>query len=237
MSGGYGISSTDIEASRLVFVSVKDAKPRRKVAVPVPDGASWESFCSQVQSKLRLRGVSSVYLASSGEHVLRTADLQDIDELFVVEAQPLPAISPAQAASGGNGTSYAPAAASSGATASTQSSPQHLQGERHRVSIADMGHSASKQPPNRDSDSDSEAKYTRRQGALQRSLSRVIPSMFQPGLPITTRDTKESGAANSRRRRRGGRLMTLRNVLAAFLLLSCLGTLLFLYARLGAHLP
>lgn len=32
--------------------------------MPVPDGASWESFCRQVQAKLKLLGVDSVYLAS-----------------------------------------------------------------------------------------------------------------------------------------------------------------------------
>ena len=36
------------DASRLVFVSVKDAKPKRKVAVPVPDNASWDQFLRQV---------------------------------------------------------------------------------------------------------------------------------------------------------------------------------------------
>ena len=37
------------DASRLVFVSVKDAKPKRKVAVPIGDGSSWDQFCSQVR--------------------------------------------------------------------------------------------------------------------------------------------------------------------------------------------
>lgn len=32
-----------------MFVSVKDAKPKRKVAVPIGDGATWEQFCSQVR--------------------------------------------------------------------------------------------------------------------------------------------------------------------------------------------
>jgi hypothetical protein len=32
-----------------VFVSVKDAKPKRKVAVPIGDGSSWDQFCSQVR--------------------------------------------------------------------------------------------------------------------------------------------------------------------------------------------
>ena len=36
----------------------------RKVAVPVPDGASWESFCRTVQQKLKLLGIDSIYLAS-----------------------------------------------------------------------------------------------------------------------------------------------------------------------------
>lgn len=52
------------EASRLVFVFVKDAKPKRKVAVPVPDGYSWADFLQQVKSKLRIVGVKEVFLAS-----------------------------------------------------------------------------------------------------------------------------------------------------------------------------
>ena len=39
------------DASRLVFVSVKDAKPKRKVAVPIGDGSSWDQFCGQVRWK------------------------------------------------------------------------------------------------------------------------------------------------------------------------------------------
>ena len=39
------------DASRLVFVSVKDAKPKRKVAVPIGDGATWEQFCGQVRRR------------------------------------------------------------------------------------------------------------------------------------------------------------------------------------------
>ena len=38
------------DASRLVFVSVQSAKPRRKVAVPVPDGYTWQDFVQQVHS-------------------------------------------------------------------------------------------------------------------------------------------------------------------------------------------
>lgn len=77
------------EASRLVFVFVKDAKPkrywasvagrrmhawvrgltdscpmRRKVAVPVPDGYDWMDFIHQVKSKLRITGIKEIFLAS-----------------------------------------------------------------------------------------------------------------------------------------------------------------------------
>jgi hypothetical protein len=42
------------------------------VAVPVPDGASWESFCRTVQQKLKLLGIDSIYLASViTEHKMR----------------------------------------------------------------------------------------------------------------------------------------------------------------------
>lgn len=41
-------AAAEQDASRLVFVSVKDAKPKRKVAVPIGDGATWEQFLGQV---------------------------------------------------------------------------------------------------------------------------------------------------------------------------------------------
>ena len=77
------------DASRLVFVSVKDAKPKRKVAVPIPENGSWELFVGQVQTKLKLGGVGDIYLASTGERVVRLDQLQDIDELYVVEVRKL----------------------------------------------------------------------------------------------------------------------------------------------------
>lgn len=73
------------DASRLVFVSVKDAKPKRKVAVPVPEGGTWDQFCRQVEAKLKLSSLDSIYLASSGERITRLDQLQDIDELYAVE--------------------------------------------------------------------------------------------------------------------------------------------------------
>ena len=80
------------DASRLVFVAVKDAKPKRKVAVPIPETGSWDAFLGQVKTKLKLSGVGEVYLASTGERVLRLDQLQDIDELYVVEVSPYPLV-------------------------------------------------------------------------------------------------------------------------------------------------
>lgn len=37
-----------MEANRLVFVYLRDSKPRRKVAVPVPDNYTWDLFINQV---------------------------------------------------------------------------------------------------------------------------------------------------------------------------------------------
>ncbi len=37
-----------MEANRLVFVFLRDSKPRRKVAVPVPDNYTWDLFINQV---------------------------------------------------------------------------------------------------------------------------------------------------------------------------------------------
>lgn len=95
---------------------MRDAKPKRKVAVPLPEGCSWGAFMQQVmspslkgrakkpqlilpllaaellpssheqvQTKLKLAAVDSIYLASSGERVTSLDQLQDIDELHAVE--------------------------------------------------------------------------------------------------------------------------------------------------------
>ena len=68
-------------------MSVKDAKPKRKVAVPVPEGGTWDQFLRQVEAKLKLAAVESIYLASSGERITRLDQLQDIDELYAVEVR------------------------------------------------------------------------------------------------------------------------------------------------------
>ncbi len=38
-----------------------------------------------------------------------------------------------------------------------------------------------------DDDADNDAKYVKRQSALQRSIKRFFPAAFQPTLPVTTR--------------------------------------------------
>jgi len=72
-----------------VFASVKGARPRRKVAISVPDGMSWGDFEAQVKAKLRVDAVGSVNLATTGERVTSVASLEDIDEL-IVDPAPAP---------------------------------------------------------------------------------------------------------------------------------------------------
>lgn len=52
MSASYRVSKADVEASRLVFVMLKDAKPMRKVAIPIMEGMSFHAFEGQVRTAL-----------------------------------------------------------------------------------------------------------------------------------------------------------------------------------------
>jgi hypothetical protein len=52
MSASYRVSKADMEASRLVFVMLKDAKPMRKVAIPIMEGMSFGAFEGQVRALL-----------------------------------------------------------------------------------------------------------------------------------------------------------------------------------------
>lgn len=79
----------DMEATRLVFVMLKGAKPMRKVAIPITDTMSWHAFENQVKttlshgmalyrlcldvlnlisfqvkSKLRIRGIQAMTMAA-----------------------------------------------------------------------------------------------------------------------------------------------------------------------------
>mmetsp|Transcript_11720 Transcript_11720/g.23489 ORF Transcript_11720/g.23489 Transcript_11720/m.23489 type:complete len:212 (-) Transcript_11720:1099-1734(-) len=79
------MSQHDASSSRLVFVSIKGEKSKRKVAVPIHDGMAWQGFIDIVRLKLKLSGVGDMYLASTGEAVGSLDQLQDIDEIHVVE--------------------------------------------------------------------------------------------------------------------------------------------------------
>lgn len=270
-SKGYGITQQDMDASRLVFVSVQSAKPRRKVAVPVPDSYTWHDFLQQVQQKLKLTSVESVSLASSGEQIKNLDDLQDIDELHVVEGKATTTATSSSliehppgnghAGPSGNGQSGPSAAqsqstrADSGASASTsQSTPfasppaqsskrgvppavplvQTALSDRHRMTTGELdpqglGSEADAEP-------DQDNKYVKRTGSVKRSLQRVMPAIFQPTLPVTTRDVKggkagSSSAQPARRRRRRQQICSLRNLLVLIALTGTLGTMLFLYSK------
>lgn len=259
-----------MDASRLVFVSVQSAKPRRKVAVPVPDGYTWQDFLQQVQQKLKLTSVESVSLASSGEQITNLDDLQDIDELHVVEGKSTTTASSSfsiehppgngHAGPSGNGQSGPSAAqsqstrADSGASASTsQSTPfasppaqsskrgvppavplaQTALSDRHRMITED---SEPQELGGEDTEPDQDNKYVKRTGSVKRSLQRVMPAIFQPTLPVTTRDVKGGKAGSlsaqpARRRRRRQQICSLRNLLVLIALIGTLGTMLFLYSK------
>lgn len=230
-SRGLGVTPQDMDASRLVFVSVKDAKPKRKVAVPIGDGASWDQFCSQVQTKLKLMGIEAIYLASSGEQITRLDQLQDIDELVVVEGS---------AARGGQASAAGPA--SGGANGYMQSQGSGYVG---RVGVADAEITPAMNSQ-LDADTDHAQKYAKRQGSLQRTMKRVFPSLFQNSLPVTTKDLGGSSgtalspaveAVRRRIRRRRRSCADPRNLLILFTLISCLGTVLFVYTRTAQALP
>lgn len=224
-SRGLGVTPSDMDASRLVFVSVKDAKPKRKVAVPIGDGASWDQFCSQVQTKLKLVGIEAIYLASSGEPITRLDQLQDIDELYVVEGA-------------GQRGGQASASGPSAADAYLQTQPTSYVS---RMGVADAEISPAMHGQ-LDADADGAQKYAKRQGSLQRTMKRVFPSLFQGGLPVTTKDASSTNPMSPaveqvrrRIRRRRRSCADPRNLLILFTLISCLGTVLFVYSRTSAN--
>eukprot|EP00775_Hariotina_reticulata_P011609 gene11609-11753_t len=182
------------EASRLVFVFVKDSKPRRKVAIPVLDSYSWEQFLDQVKAKLKVAGVADIYLSANGHRVRNVSELQDIDELCVVEG---PEVATA------NGSSAFSAAVQQRSTAELPQLPepafqdatalpimspsmrQQSMQERHKVAIsADGLHSSGSLGYGADDDDN---KYVRRAHPVRRWLQRILPNMFAPGLPVTNR--------------------------------------------------
>mmetsp|Transcript_34634 Transcript_34634/g.88614 ORF Transcript_34634/g.88614 Transcript_34634/m.88614 type:complete len:217 (+) Transcript_34634:163-813(+) len=215
-----------MEASRLVFVSLKGAKPRRKVAVPVPDSYTYEQFADKVKLKLKLLSVGSIYHASTGDKLTSIDELQDIDELLVEEA-PAQAPLTASAYADGQGNSVgesteihigAPDRASSSMGAASAAMLRGSQPSRVVGGVENGG----------DDDEDVQKKYKKRNTGFMRRLQTMFPSMLQPGLPVTTRDV----AGGASRKRRGG-VVDPRTYLIIFAVLTCVATLILLYSRLA----
>eukprot|EP00891_Asterochloris_glomerata_P003163 jgi/Astpho2/3163/Aster-x1128 len=198
-SKGYNITQQDMDASRLVFVSVKNAKPRRKVAVPVPDGFTWAQFLLQVQKKLKLAAVDSVFLASSGERIHSLDDLQDIDELHVLEGSTQPVSAAAFASShppgNGNGDAAGPSLGAPLPQANGLTPPfsdggsglqRSLSEYKHKAQAADIEVAATA-AGQAEEDQDQGQKYVKRTSSVTRAVQRALPSLFQPRLPVTSR--------------------------------------------------
>ena len=63
--------------------------------------------------------------------------------------------------------------------------PLLLQSDRHRTATGDV--EPSYLHTEADTEPDQDDKYVKRTGSVKRSLQRVMPTMFQPSLPVTTR--------------------------------------------------
>lgn len=232
---GFGLSKSDMDASRLVFVFLRDAKPKRKMAVPIPDDYTWQDFIQQIRIKLKLVGITAVYLAATGELVERLDQLQDIDELCVVET-------PSTASTSGYGSgARGPEASvrSSAHTATSEIAPangdmpatpmnRNQGGQLHSLRIGmDTGSSG---VGSSSYSADDEKKYARRVHPLKRTLQRFLPGMFVPSrLPVTMKDVIEGPAADrakaARRMRRS--LLDPRNILLLLAVVSACATIVF----------
>eukprot|EP01025_Chloroclados_australasicus_P009287 TRINITY_DN13577_c0_g2_i2.p3 TRINITY_DN13577_c0_g2~~TRINITY_DN13577_c0_g2_i2.p3 ORF type:complete len:215 (+),score=15.82 TRINITY_DN13577_c0_g2_i2:228-872(+) len=180
---GYGISKTDIEASRLVFLTLKGAKPRRKVAVAISEGSTWEQFLEQIKIKLKIQGVANVQLTQSGEVIHSLDVLQDIDELIVEESlKPMNSAPQNQIRDGFSKQPYA-------------------NKEHDRIVVsADLGEIVGE-----DEGNDS-AKYTKKSGFMKRSIQRMFPQWYSQTLPTINRPNHDSksNSTSSKRKRKGG---------------------------------
>lgn len=237
------------EASRLIFVSVKGAVPRRyeeafsrsclffifplfffssellnkqpqpttlpdptpprkkqsrKVAVPVPDGYTWEAFLDQVSQRLKLSGVAALYLSSTGERVTSLDCLQDIDELVAVDAD-------------GSSSSAAAAAAARARSGGVAGPSSHHRSSEIGPADSSNGYNnnggGSAMEVDYYDDEGGDRKYQPRRGVLDRLVGRFFPSSgaslatsSSSGLPLTRQEAEFAGGAGRRgaRGRRGG---------------------------------
>eukprot|EP00892_Ulva_mutabilis_P004460 jgi/Ulvmu1/2386/UM130_0019.1 len=179
--------AVDMEATRLVFVMLKGAKPMRKVAIPITDTTSWHAFESQVKSKLRIRAIQAMTMAATGEVVTSLSQLQDIDQLHVIEAADVPIVQQPPQVTSRQHTGLEIMSAANGMDSAL---PQST--------------AAAARP-----DEYGNAKYVKKKGVFNSFLSG-----FRQGslLPITTRDGE---LPHPRRSRRRTRVLTLRNLTIA----------------------
>lgn len=167
----------------------------RKVAVPVPDGYTWEAFLDQVSQRLKLSGVAALYLSSTGERVTSLECLQDIDELVAVDAD-----------ASGAGAAAAAARSRTGGVAGPSS--HHRSSE---IGPADSGGNGYNNNGALEVDFDDEGgdrKYQPRRGIFDRLVGRFFPNSSSTtsssGLPLTRQETDSAAGGRGRRARRGG---------------------------------
>ena len=214
-------------SSRLVFVSIKNQKSKRKVAVPIPDGMEWQSFIDTVRFKLKLSGIGDMYLASTGEAVSSLDQLQDIDEVHVVESV------------GSSSVSLAINAPDS--TVMNNSSPFVPTNGKVGVYEGDVGNRASTSLEDGELDSSEHyaSKYVKKQSDVKRAMKRMMPGLFQPtdSLPVTKKDVMASNLSPIEQVKRRMKKRTRRSVfdprtvIAVFSLFTGAAIMVFVYLR------
>lgn len=241
------MSKADLEASRLVFVYLAQSKPKRKVAIPVPDSYTWEQFLTQVKTRLRLTGVRDIYLASSGAKVRGVGELQDIDELCVVEAptdEILGVVGISMQAGGeAPGGEIEPQDSLGGAASSSmRQAPARMSSlalERHRSSVPNGAGPSGPGPHGVDWEDDD--KYARKAHPIKRTMQRLLPGLFRANsLPLTMREAESadgSGGKAPKRRRPRRSKFTAQNALAIMAIVSCFGTMVFFFTRVSQNAP
>jgi len=209
-------------SSRLVFVSIKDQKSKRKVAIPIPDGMQWQSFVDTVRFKLKLSDVDSMYLASTGEVVSSLDQLQDIDEVHVVESR-------------------GPSAVSLGDSMMNPKSPFSTKNGKVGMYEGDVGNGASTSIEDEELHNSEQyaSKYVKKQSDVKRAMKRMMPGLFQPtdSLPVTRKDVMTANLSpieqvKRRMKKRTRRsLFDPRTVVAVFALFSGAAIMVFVYLR------
>lgn len=213
-------------SSRLVFVSIKDQKSKRKVAVPIPDGMAWQSFVDTVRFKLKLPDVGGMYLVSTGEVVSSLDQLQDIDEVHVV---------------GSDAPSKVSLPTSGQDSLMSQSSPFAPKYGKVGVYEGDVGNGPSTSVDGEELDSSEHyaSKYVKKQSDVKRAMKRMMPGLFQPvdSLPVTRKDVSTSSLSPIEQVKRRMKKRTRRSVfdprtiIAVFALFSLAAVMVFVYLR------